>query len=126
MSHTVTITKLPDDESDDYEFAFDGEHGTDCQVFVECKRKACQAMHPGYGDERVRHGKYHFYRDGDWLVESDICALRYVFEYVTEDETFEGLSVGSYPIRIEWDNSWWVEVQDKHPIPVSAGTEADR
>jgi hypothetical protein len=117
MSHTVTITKLPDEESDDYESTFGGEHGYDCQVLILCKRKACQAMNPDYSDERVRHGREHLYRDGDWLAVSDQCALRYVFETVTEYETFEGLGVGTYPVRVEWeDETWWIEVQSFHPI----------
>lgn len=113
MSHTVTITRLPDDESDDYEYTFGGEHGYDCQTLIECNRKACQAMNPNYGDERVRHGRDHVYRDGMWLAQSDQCALRYVFEGMTEDETFAGCQVGvTYPVRIEWeDESWWLEVQ---------------
>lgn len=79
MSHTVTITRLPDEESDDYEYEFGGTHGFDCEVLHACKRKACQAMNPEYApfDERVRHGKLHTHRDGDWLVESDDCALGY-------------------------------------------------
>ncbi|MFF9565748.1 hypothetical protein ACF1AJ_20535 [Leifsonia sp. NPDC014704] len=112
MTHTVTITKLPDEESDDYEYTFGGGHGFDCAVLTLCKRAACQAMNPDYGDERVRHGREHFYRDGDWLVESDLCALRFVFEDRTEEETFAGLDLGTYPVRVEWeDESWWLEPQ---------------
>lgn len=120
MSHTVTITKLPDEESDDYEYTFGGTHGPDCEVYVECERKACQAMNPDREpyDERFRHGKRHFHRDGDWLVESDICALGYVFEYTGDIETFEeaGVTLGTYPVRVEWEDTWWLEVQDG-PIP---------
>lgn len=121
MSHTVTITRLPDENHDDYEYTFGGAHGADCEVYVECKRKACRAMDPERGDERVRHGKRHFYRDGDWLAESDICALRYVFEDRGDIETFDGLGIGTYPVRIEWEDAWWLEVQN--PVPAS-GTEA--
>jgi hypothetical protein len=116
MTHTVTITRLPDDHNDDYESTFGGSHGNDCTVLLECKRKACQAMNPDYGDERVRHGREHQHRDGIWLVESDLCALRYVFESRTEWETFEGIPLGTYPVRVEWeDNEWWVEVQYTQP-----------
>lgn len=111
MSHTVTITRLPDEQSDDYAYEFGGTHGGDCAVLVECKRKACQAMNPDYGYERVRHGKEHTFRDGDWLVESDQCALRYVFEQSGPEETFEGLTLGTYPVHIEWGDVWWLEVQ---------------
>lgn len=124
MSHTVTITRLPNEESDDYEYTFGGTHGADCAVLWECKRKACRAMNPEYEpfDERLRHGKTHYYRDGMWCCESDDCALRYVFECVTEEETFDGVALGTYPIVIEWDDGWWIEVQDKHPI--TDGSEA--
>ncbi len=117
MSHTVTITKLLDETSDDYEYTFGGTHGSDCEVYVECRRKACQAMSPYCDTERVRHGKQHIYRDGMWLAESDICALRYVFECATEGETFEGLTLGTYPVRVEWeDEGWWIEVQSPAPL----------
>lgn len=116
MSHTVTITSLPDETTDDYGYEFGGTHGSDCAVWVECKRKSCQAMSPDYDTERVRHGKHHEYRDGDWLVESDRCALDYVFEYATEDEYFDGLPLGTYPVRIDWDGDhWWLEVQRATP-----------
>lgn len=115
MSHTVTITSLPDETTDDYGYEFGGSHGSDCQVFSRCKRKACQAMDPYHesGDERNRHGRYHFHRDGEWLVESDDCALRFVFESRSDDETFGGLALGTYPVIVCWeDDDWWIEVQD--------------
>lgn len=123
MSHTVTITKLPDETSDDYEYEFGGTHGPDCAVWVECKRARCRAMDPDHfpGDERVRHGKEHVYRDGDWLVKSDICALCYVFEYIGENETFDGLALGTYPTYVNWEDSWWLEVQ-----PARIEKEEDR
>lgn len=128
MSHTVTITKLPDEESDDYEYEFGGTHGPDCEVYVECKRKACQAMDPERGDERFRHGRRHFHRDGDWLVESDICGLCYVFEYTGDIETFAeaGVTLGIYPIIVAWEDTWWLEVQDG-PLPDrTIGLEGER
>jgi len=114
MSHTVTITRLPDGESDDYEYEFGGTHGFDCEVLHPCKRKACQAMSPEYApfDERVRHGKLHTHRDGDWLVESDDCALGYVFEQRGPIETFEQAEVtlGTYAVEIRWEDDWWIEI----------------
>lgn len=112
MSHTVTITRLPDEESDDYEYEFGGTHGWDCAVLQRCKRKACQAMNPDYGDERVRHGKEHTFREGDWLIQSDDCALGYVFEQRGDIETFEGAGVtlGTYAVEICWEDDWWLEV----------------
>ena len=114
MSHTVTITSLPDDTTDDYGYEFGGTHGSDCITLDVCQRKACQAMNPNHepGDERIRHGKYHLYRDGDWWVESDICALRYVFEHYSDNEYFDGFDLGTYSIHIDWeDDRWWFENQ---------------
>lgn len=34
MSHTVTITSLPDEDTDDFGYRFGGTHGGDCEVFV--------------------------------------------------------------------------------------------
>jgi hypothetical protein len=118
MSHTVTITRLPDNESDDYGYAFGGTHGSDCEVFDRCGRKACQSMDPfnAAGDERNRHGRFHFHRDGEWLVQSDACALRFVFEQYGDIETFNGLTLGSYAVRVEWeDDTWWLTVGERLP-----------
>jgi hypothetical protein len=116
MSHTVTITRLPDETADDYEYEFGGTHGSDCEVFNRCKQKACQAMSPLWDTERTRHGRYHIHRDGEWLVESDECALRFVFEQYGSVETFEGLALGTYPIVVRWeDDTWWIEVESDRP-----------
>lgn len=120
MAHTVTITRLPDEGSDDYEYEFGGTHGSDCEVYNPCKRKACQAMDPWHtaGDERVRHGRHHFHRDGEWLVESTECALRFVFEQYGDIETFDGLDLGTYLVCVRWeDDLWWMEVQSDAVAP---------
>ena len=119
MSHTVTITRLPDDESDDYEYTFGGTHGADCMVGKRCPRKACQAMNHEHdaGTERSRHGLEHWWNwdNREWIVhDTTDCALGYVFEYRTDIETFDGLGLGTYPVRIEWEDSWWLEVQYPH------------
>lgn len=116
MPHTVTLTRLPDEDSDDFEYEWGGSHGSDCQVLMPCRLKRCEGLKRDYdyGHERLAHGVEHEYRDGDWLVLSDICALRYVFEYVTEWETFDGIPLGTYPVFIDWDgDDWHAEVQYK-------------
>ena len=114
MSHTVTITRLPDEESDDYEYTFGGTHGHDCTVLKRCARKSCQAMSPYYDTERVRHGKQHEWRDGEWLVESDDCGVRFVFELRGDIETFDEaeVSLGTYPVLVVWEDGWFLEVQN--------------
>ena len=115
MSHTVTITRLPDDESDDYEYTFGGTHGSDCMVGNRCERWACQTMNPDYETERTRHGVTHWwnYDNREWIVhDAEDCALGYVFEQYGDIETFDGLGLGTYPVRIEWEDCWWLEVQN--------------
>lgn len=110
MSHNVTITRLPDETTDDYEYEFGGTHGSDCEVWVPCRRHRCQGLKRDYvwGDERTAHGVLHEYRGGEWFVESDICALRFVFESATDDEHFGGLDVGTYSVSIDWDGDAWL------------------
>lgn len=116
MAHTVTITRLPDEDRDDYEYEFGGTHGSDCMVGKGCPRKACQAMDHEHdaGTERTRHGLEHWWNwdNREWIVHNTKdCALRYVFECTGTHETFEGLTLGTYPVRIEWEDNWWLEVQ---------------
>lgn len=116
MSHTVTITRLPDATSDDYAYEFGGSHGPDCEVYRPCPRAACQRMDPDHpaGDERLRHSVHHEYREGHWLVVTDECALGFVFEAVSDIDTFTeaGVGLGTYPVVIQWeDENWWLEVQ---------------
>jgi hypothetical protein len=125
MSHTVTITRVPDEESDDYEYTFGGTHGADCMVGKRCTRWACQQMNPDYETERTRHGLTHWwnYDNREWIVhDTEDCALRFVFEQIGDIETFDGLEPGTYPVRIEWDDSWWLEVQ--HPTFVGQEEES--
>ncbi|WP_420114528.1 hypothetical protein [Pseudactinotalea sp.] len=115
MSHTVTITSLPDETTDDYGYEFGGTHGADCMVGKRCERWACQTMNPEYETERIRHGLEHWWNwdNREWIVhDTDDCALGYAFEYRTEEETFDGLDLGTYPVSIEWEDTWWIEVQN--------------
>lgn len=124
MSHTVTITRLPDEQSDDYEYTFGGTHDHTCAVGMRCERESCQARDHEEESERTAHGLDHWWNwdNREWIVQDpDACALSHVFEHVTEDETFDGLSVGTYPVLVMWEDSWWLEVQST-PI-TEKGTE---
>lgn len=111
MAHTVTITRVPDETGGDYEYEFGGSHGRDCEYLLPCDRRECQAMEPYVETTRTRHGKEHTYTaDGLWVVLADDCALRFVFDDMSEAETFSGLTVGTYPIQVCFDDAWWIEV----------------
>lgn len=119
MSHTVTITRLPEDESDDYEYTFGGTCDHTCMVGKRCEQESCQAMDHDEEAERVAHGLDHWWNwdNREWIVhDTTDCALGYAFEIVTEDETFGGVGLGTFPVHIEWEDGWWIEVQ--HPAGV--------
>lgn len=109
MAHTITITRLPSEESDDYEYVFGGTHDRSCMSGVACKRKACQAMSPDYDTERVRHGRDHWHLDGTWWVEdTERCGLNYVFEHESYDDQMERAGLGTHTVDVEWDGDWWL------------------
>lgn len=113
MAHTVTITRLPDETSDDYEYTFAGECDGTCMVGKRCPSAECQAVEHDEDDLHA-HGQYHWwnYDNAEWIVhDTEDCALHHAFEMVTEDETFEGLTLGTYPVLVMWEDSWWLEVQ---------------
>lgn len=122
MAHTITITRLPDEDSDDYEYEFGGEHDHTCMVGEACGRKACQVMDPDRGTERTRHGREHWYADGTWWVERTRgCALDHVFELEYPDAKLAQAGLGTYPVEIDWDgDQWWLTVlHDRAVTPLN-------
>lgn len=114
MSHTVTITRLPNEESDDYIYEFGGTCDGSCMVGKRCERESCQAMDSDEETERTEHGLEHWWNwdNREWIVhDTEDCALGHVFEHVTEDETFDGVGLGTFPVHIEWEDFWSLEVQ---------------
>ena len=129
MSHTVTITKLPDEESDDHEYEFGGTCDHSCMVGKRCARKACQEMDPDYDPERTRHGVEHWWNwdNREWIVhDTEDCALHHVFENVTEWETFDGVGLGTFPVFINWEDFWSLEVQPEMVTDRTIGLEGER
>ena len=115
MSHTVTITKLPSEGSDDYEYTFGGTHDGSCMVGKRCDRWACQTMNHEFETERMRHGLEHWWNwdNREWIVhDTEACALDHVFEYIGDIETFEeaDVTLGTYTVEIRWEDTWWLEI----------------
>lgn len=108
MSHTITITRLPDETQDDAEYVIGGSCDSKCTVWWECRRKACSAMDPEHaaGDERVRHGKVHRHIWGvGWCVESTDCGEQFAYDLSMQADAAPAL--GTYPLSIEWDGDGW-------------------
>jgi len=108
MSHTITITRLPDEDNDDADYAIDGECTPACRVWRGCKRKACQRMNPDYPpfDERNRHGVEHQRIDGEWMVETNDCGIQYADDVaMNADDVTE---LGTYELRVDWDGDSWL------------------
>lgn len=115
MSHTVTVTKLPDATSDDIEYEFGGTHNWGCETYKECRKE--WHRHPDLeiydGDDEwsTKRAGPHVLVEGMWTVAGDpdeTCALRYVFEGCTAEEALEGVAVGeTRNVTPEWDGDGW-------------------
>ena len=112
MSHTVTITRVPDDESDDTEYEFGGTHDSNCETFREC-RKTWHRHPTGDHDSEwgTKRAGPHQFIDGTWMVPDGACALHYVFENEGPSEALGGIDVGeTRNVDTEWDGDSWALV----------------
>jgi hypothetical protein len=113
MAHTITVTRVPDETSDDADFEVGGTHGSDCQTLKTCRLKRCEGLKRDYdwGHERLAHGVWHEYRDGDWLIPSETCGLDLAFEDdMTWNEQIIHAGLGTHAVTVEWDGDWWLMV----------------
>ena len=113
MSHTVTVTKLPDEQSDDVEYTISGEHDDQCEMWIECFKSWHRHPRNDYG----QYGGYdewstkrvpvvHQWIDGSWMVPSSDCSFRYAFENDNPDRQMTDL--GIYDARVDWVDDWWI------------------
>lgn len=133
MSHTVTVTRLPDETSDDTEYEFGGTHDGNCETYIACNKD--WHRHPDisrYGDDEwgTKRAGPHMRIDGSWMVENlGGCALRYVFESEPPGEVLEGIAVGeTRHVDLDWDgDDWHLEVHESTPTrPEGAESEQAR
>ncbi len=117
-THTITITRLADDTSDDAEYTIGGDCEGDPTVYTECKRDECVGERPNYYAQDVtRHGEDHIAWEERWCSASDECPLRYVHGLSTAIDEFGRL--GTFPLEIEWDEEWTA-----HPYDDGANDDA--
>lgn len=106
MSHTITITRLPDEQHDDAEYEIGGTCDEWCTVWDECAESHPAAAWTTY-DTAVFHGVEH--RDilgVGWCVRTTQCGLDYTHELGLEAEQAE--AGGTYALDIEWDGDGWI------------------
>ena len=115
MSHTVTITKRPDETSDDIEYHFGGTHDANCEFYAICPN--AQHRHPknpdnfedGWSTKQVP--EVHQYLDGEWMVavdQEERCALSFVFEGWSEEDALGGVALGeTRDVSCIWDGEGW-------------------
>lgn len=112
MSHTITVTKLADDDSDDYGWTLNGTHDQNCEAWWECDK--AWHRHPldnsNVGDEwgNKRVGE-HMYIDGLWCVQRG-CGYTYAdhgdMEY---DLAARNPKIGDeFELIFEWDEAWYI------------------
>lgn len=113
--HTVTFTKVPNEEQDDLEYTIDSCPGGDCVVWWECKE--CHERKPSEIEddegEYTAHGERHQRIDDVWMTEGKGCAI------ATTDSGTEGMceiaetaGLGTHQIDCSYwgDGHWDVDI----------------
>ena len=76
--HVITVTRVPDEHSDDVEFTVDHCPGDTCSVWWECTTP-CAGHQPTEAETEdgwhENHGVRHQLIEGRWMTESQTCAL---------------------------------------------------
>lgn len=131
MSHTVTITSVPDETSDDIGYEFGGTHDSRCEFYKPCRKE--WHRHPtsedicDEGEWSTKRAGLHAYVEGEWMVladpEKDGCALRFAFEADPPEEVLYDLGLGeTRDVSTEWDGECWSLVV--HPESHDAGARS--
>lgn len=108
MSHTITITRLPDAEQDNVEYEVGGTCDQSCTVYRECEEK-----HPASTDDEISsgeatwHGVEHMdIYDQGWNVPSGECGVTFAHDLSLEADQVQAL--GTYALDVEWDGDGWL------------------
>ena len=123
MSHTITITRLPDDNHDDAEFEIGGTCEPYCSVWDECPQYHRRPRNDEY-DRPTFHGVEHLCHDiGNgpvWCVPTGECGAFYAYDLALEANRTPAL--GTYLIEFEWDGDAWLAMPHfDHQIEAEAG-----
>ena len=112
MSHTITVTELPNDQSDDVVYSISGTHDPLCEVWRPCSKD--WHRHPKDADMiddewSTKRAGLHQFIDGEWMVPSEGCGFRYALADMGAefDEQVTRGGLGDYDVEIEWDGDGW-------------------
>jgi hypothetical protein len=115
--HTITITRLPDDENDDTAYVIGGEHDSTCQVWRECdgEHPDAECTPEERSGDMILHGIRHRLIDHMWCHWTDECAVDHCTELGLEaDEKGE---LGTFVLDIEWDDDFYGVIGGPVPQP---------
>lgn len=110
--HTLTVTKLADDESDDVEYTVTcpTPKPPTCDVWWECR----PCLHKATEDEQdegvyTAHGREHQDLDGMWMTRSESCALHVTdFGRESAGEAAVTLGIGVHQVDVDyWGDMIW-------------------
>lgn len=110
MTHTLTITALPDDTSHDVVFTIGGTHDSACETWT-----ACLVCPPLTGDEDgdgwTSHGVEHLNLGGSRASVQQVggCGLDYVFEHENYDDFLTAQGLGTFEVQLGYDDYWVLE-----------------
>lgn len=107
MSHLLLVTRLPDEEHDDYEYTVTGEHDSSCQTWHSCLKDWHRHPKNEYGEQdewsTKRVPEVHQFIENEWMVKiPNGCGLR-----ECDDITDQIDRLGVYRARVNYDGDWW-------------------
>ena len=128
MSHFITVTRLPDDTSDDVEYTIGGEHDGHCETWTECWKAWHRHPQNDYGqygyDEwsTKRITVEHQWIEDCWMVPGGGCGLHHTFE--SDSPEWRMTELGIYDVTLSWDGDWWIADLTLRPASTT-GKESD-
>lgn len=113
MSHLLIVTRLPDDEHDDYGYIVTGEHDIHCETWRSCLKDWHRHPQNDYGqygyDEwsTKRVPEVHQFIENEWMVKiPNGCGLR-----ECDDLTEEIDRLGVYRVHVEYHEYWSAQLE---------------
>lgn len=128
MTHTMIVTKLPDENDDDIIYSIEGPHDAACRVWYPCADDKPCVSEPSPFVRSVEdpicdvedwtfHGVEHRWIEESWMVLSVECAS--FSDGAQDDLNFIALKrgIGSHPVDIDyWGDGIW-QALDLTPEP---------
>lgn len=120
MTHILTVTQLPNEESDDLEYEISGECDEQCRMWFTCAaEEPCRNDPPDDVEEAEFHGMAHRSIEGEWMLPTGRCGA-------TDDSASDDLhciatkrGLGSHPVEIDyWGDGIW-QARDLTPATPS-------